>query len=59
MIKKLYHITDENGVDQPAYLHKDGTIVSHWDNLSKLLINDEFGTRYTSHVEAKKYGYEK
>jgi hypothetical protein len=53
-----YYIRDEAGVEQPAYKHEDGTIVSKWDNLNQLLIADEDGVRYISHAEAVEYGYE-
>lgn len=51
-------ILDEQGVNQPAWRHEDGTIVSHWDGLSKLLIHDEYGIREIDHSVAKELGYE-
>jgi hypothetical protein len=52
-----YSIIDKDGVEQPAWKHEDGTIVSFWDMLPKLTIKDEYGTREILHEEAKELGY--
>lgn len=51
------YIRNNAGVDQPAYLHEDGTIVSKWDAFSKLLICDEDGIRQISIELAKELEY--
>jgi hypothetical protein len=51
-------ILDEQGVEQPAWLHEDGTKVSYWDAFSMLLIEDEEGIRQISHSLAIDLGYE-
>ena len=39
-------ITDEKGVNQPAWKHEDGTIVSHWTGFDKLLIQEGNEVKY-------------
>jgi hypothetical protein len=58
MIGDDLSITDSDGVEQPAWLHLDGTIVSHWDNLNELLIKDSDGDIKTiSHELARELFY--
>ncbi len=52
-------IKDFQGVEQPAWVHEDGTKVSYWDGFSKLLIEDEDGVHEITHSDAKDFGYEK
>ena len=47
---------DDAGVAHPTWIHEDGTIVSHWDNLPQLLICDD-EVRYITHEEADLFGY--
>lgn len=58
-MKATTFIRDFQGVEQPAWVHEDGTKVSCWDCLSKLLIEDEEGIREIEHSDAKDYGYER
>jgi hypothetical protein len=58
-MKNLYIKDPERGIEEPAYLHADGTLVSLWDGFEKLLIKDETGTRRISHSDAVDLGYEK
>ena len=51
-------IIDNNGVEQPAWEHDDGTIISHWDSLPRLLIQDENGVNEIEHSLAIELGYE-
>lgn len=54
-----YFILDKSGVKQPAYKHEDGTLVSSWNNLDMLLIQNEDGSiEEITHETAKELGYE-
>lgn len=59
MQKVKYYIRDKNGVDQPAWRHSDGTLVSFWTALGGLLIQDQYGAHEIPHAEAKDLGYER
>ena len=50
-------IIDNNGVEQPAWEHEDGTIISHWDSLPMLLIKEN-GVSEIEHSLAIELGYE-
>lgn len=57
-MKTNYFILGENGQEQPAYMHEDGTLVSYWDNLPTLLIQEPGCTpEEISHELAKELGY--
>jgi hypothetical protein len=48
-----------DGINEPAWKHEDGTIVSHWDNLEMLLIQNSDGTiERLCHDVALELGYE-
>ena len=47
-----------DGITEPAWKHEDGTIVSHWDGLEKLTIQDSDGVCQIEHSDAKEFGYE-
>lgn len=51
------YIRDSEGVDHPAYLHEDGTIVSKWNALSTLLICDDEGIRTINMELARELEY--
>lgn len=48
-----------DGFIQPAWKHEDGTIVSHWDNLTYLTVQNTDGTiEQLTHDVALEMGYE-
>lgn len=58
-MKTNYFILDKTGINQPAFKHEDGTLISCWDNLDMLLIQNEDGSiEEITHETAKELGYE-
>lgn len=47
----------QKNIEEPAWKHADGTLISFWDSLPELLIQDDDGARLISHDTAKELGY--